>query len=153
MVPQDSPPKPCAQLSLPPYVPHAPPISFFSTLSPTQYWVSSTEELSSSLCNFLHSPVIPSPLGPKYSPQHPFVSFVYVGFICYNFHVLACRHTKIVGLLTIFCKQFFCACNLSIQQISYSQLHYFIVISVNMKDKCSFRMVTIIFFPILQRTS
>ena len=30
--PQVSPPKPCAHLSLPPYVPHAPPISFFSIL-------------------------------------------------------------------------------------------------------------------------
>ena len=37
------PPKPCAHLSLPPYVPHAPPISFFSILSPAQYWVRSTE--------------------------------------------------------------------------------------------------------------
>ena len=41
--PQVSPPKPCAHLSLPPYVPHAPPISFFSILSPAQYWVRSTE--------------------------------------------------------------------------------------------------------------
>ena len=38
-----SPPKPCAHFSLPPYVPHAPPISFFSILSPIQYWVRSTE--------------------------------------------------------------------------------------------------------------
>ena len=37
------PPKPCAHLSLPPYVPHAPPISFFSILSPAKYWVRSTE--------------------------------------------------------------------------------------------------------------
>ena len=35
--------KPCAHLSLPPYVPHAPPISFFSILSPAQYWVRSTD--------------------------------------------------------------------------------------------------------------
>ena len=41
--PQISPPKPCAHLSLPPYVPHAPPISFFSILSPAQYWMRSTE--------------------------------------------------------------------------------------------------------------
>ena len=32
--PQVSPPKPCAHLSLPPYVQHAPPIRFFSILSP-----------------------------------------------------------------------------------------------------------------------
>jgi hypothetical protein len=40
-----SPPKPCAHFSLPPYVPHVPPISFFSILSPAQYWVSSTDIL------------------------------------------------------------------------------------------------------------
>jgi hypothetical protein len=37
--PQDSPPKPCIRLSFPPYALHAPPISFFSILSPEQYWV------------------------------------------------------------------------------------------------------------------
>ena len=36
-------PKSCAHLSLPPYVPHAPPISFFSILSPAKYWVRSTD--------------------------------------------------------------------------------------------------------------
>ena len=39
--PQVSPPKPCVCLSLPPYVPHAPPISFYSILSPAQYWMRS----------------------------------------------------------------------------------------------------------------
>jgi hypothetical protein len=46
--PQASPPTPCVPLSPPPYVPHAPPISF-----------------SSSLCNFFHSPVTSSLLGPN----------------------------------------------------------------------------------------
>ena len=41
------------------YVLHAPPISFFSILSPEQYWVRSTS-LSSSLCSFLHSTVTSS---------------------------------------------------------------------------------------------
>ena len=41
--PQVSPPIPCAQLSLPPCVPHALPISFFPILSPALYWVSSTD--------------------------------------------------------------------------------------------------------------
>ena len=41
--PQVSPPKPCVQLSLPPHVPHVPPISFLSILSPAQYWVRSKE--------------------------------------------------------------------------------------------------------------
>ena len=41
--PPVSPPKPCAQLSPPPYAPHAPPISFFSILPPAQYWVRSTD--------------------------------------------------------------------------------------------------------------
>ena len=31
--------EPCAHLSPPPCVPHAPPISFFSILPPAQYWV------------------------------------------------------------------------------------------------------------------
>ena len=37
------PSKPCAHLSLPPYVPHSLPISFFSILSPAQYSVRSTD--------------------------------------------------------------------------------------------------------------
>jgi hypothetical protein len=41
--PQVSPPKPCTRPSPPPYVPHAPAISFFLILSLTQYWVSSTD--------------------------------------------------------------------------------------------------------------
>ena len=40
---QVSPPKPCAHLSPPLNVPHAPPISFFSILSPAHYWVRSTD--------------------------------------------------------------------------------------------------------------
>ena len=35
-------PKPCTRLSSPPYALHAPPISFFSILSPEQYWASIT---------------------------------------------------------------------------------------------------------------
>jgi hypothetical protein len=42
--PQVSSPKPCMRLSSPPYVQHAPPISFFSILSPEQYWVRITTE-------------------------------------------------------------------------------------------------------------
>ena len=41
-LPQVSPTKPCIRLPYPPYMLHAPPISFFSILSPEQYWVSST---------------------------------------------------------------------------------------------------------------
>ena len=37
--PQVSPPKPCTHLSSPPYMLHAPPVSFFWILSPEQYWV------------------------------------------------------------------------------------------------------------------
>jgi hypothetical protein len=39
---QVSSPKPCTHLSPPTYALHAPPISFFLILSPTQYWVEST---------------------------------------------------------------------------------------------------------------
>jgi hypothetical protein len=40
---QVSPPKPCILLSFPPNVLHEPYISFFSILSPEQYWVRSTD--------------------------------------------------------------------------------------------------------------
>jgi len=42
-LPQVTPPKPCIRLSSPPYTLHAPPISFFSILSPEQYWVRTTD--------------------------------------------------------------------------------------------------------------
>ena len=38
--------KPILRLSSPPYARHAQPISFFSILSPAQYWVSSTNHLA-----------------------------------------------------------------------------------------------------------
>ena len=41
--PQVSPPKPSICLSSPPYALHALPISFLSSFSPEQYWVSSTD--------------------------------------------------------------------------------------------------------------
>jgi hypothetical protein len=41
--PQVSPPKPCTRLSSHPHALHALPISFFSILSPEQYWVGSTD--------------------------------------------------------------------------------------------------------------
>jgi hypothetical protein len=37
--PEVSPPRPCIRLSSHPHALHAPPISFFSILSPEQYWV------------------------------------------------------------------------------------------------------------------
>ena len=49
--PQVSIPKPCIHLSSPPYVLHAPPISFFSIWSPKQYlWT-----LSNASANYLYS--------------------------------------------------------------------------------------------------
>ena len=44
--PQVSPLEPCAHLSPPSYAPHALPISFFSILSPAQYWVWSADYLA-----------------------------------------------------------------------------------------------------------
>ena len=41
--PQISPPKPCKHLNSSPYALHVPPISFFSILSPENYWVSNTD--------------------------------------------------------------------------------------------------------------
>jgi len=59
---QVSPPKPCIRLSSTLYALHAPPISFFSILSPEKVLGEQYRSLSSSLCSFLHSPVISSPL-------------------------------------------------------------------------------------------
>ena len=44
--PPVSPPRPYAPSSPHPYAPHAQPISFFSILSPAQYWVRSTNHLA-----------------------------------------------------------------------------------------------------------
>ena len=44
--PPVSPPRPYAPPSPHPYAPHAQPISFFSILSPAQYWVRSTNHLA-----------------------------------------------------------------------------------------------------------
>ena len=44
--PPASPPRPYTPRSPPPYTPHAQPISFFSILSPAQYWVRSTDHLA-----------------------------------------------------------------------------------------------------------
>ena len=66
--PQVSPPKPCIRLSSPPYVLHAPHISFFSILSPEQYWVSTIINLL--IMYFSSLPCHLFPLRFKYSPQH-----------------------------------------------------------------------------------
>jgi hypothetical protein len=47
-------------------VPYAPPISFFSILPLAQHWLGKKyRSFSFSLCNFLHSPVASSLLGPN----------------------------------------------------------------------------------------
>ena len=59
---------------LSPYVPYAPPISFFSIWSSEQYWVSSTDH---SAPHYIVSP-LPCylvPLRPKHSPQHPILIY------------------------------------------------------------------------------
>ena len=53
--PQFSPPKPCIHLSFPPYVLHVPQVPFFEIWSTEKLLVKSTDQLSSSLCSFLHS--------------------------------------------------------------------------------------------------
>ena len=63
--PQVSPP-----ISTPPYALHAPPISFFSILSPGEYWVRNTDH-SAPHCAVSSTPWYPVPPRPKYSPQHP----------------------------------------------------------------------------------
>src|SRR5215469_9468110 len=58
--PRVSPLKPCAHLYPPPYVPHAPPISFFSILPPAQYWVRSKDPKASHYVIF-SIPLLPRP--------------------------------------------------------------------------------------------
>ena len=53
-----------------PYAPHAQPISFFSILSPAQYWVSSTNHLAPRYA-ISYIPRYLVPPRSKYSPQHP----------------------------------------------------------------------------------
>ena len=52
-----------------PYAPHAQPISFFSILSPTQYWVSSTNHLAPRYA-ISSIPPLPRLSKAKYSPQY-----------------------------------------------------------------------------------
>jgi len=52
-----------------PYTPHAQPISFFSILSPAQYWVRSTDHLAPRYA-ISSTPLLPRPPRSKYSPQH-----------------------------------------------------------------------------------
>jgi len=54
--PQVSPPKPCMRLSSHPWALHAQPISFFSILSPEQYWVTSTEVFTMKIQNMEKRP-------------------------------------------------------------------------------------------------
>jgi hypothetical protein len=56
--PQVSPPKPCTSLSPPPSALHVPPISFFSILSPKQYWVSTYHKAP-------HYVICSTPLSPR----------------------------------------------------------------------------------------
>ena len=69
LLPPVSPPRPYTPPSPHPYAPHALPISFFSILSPAQYWVRSSNHLASryaisSIPRYLFPP------RSKYSPQH-----------------------------------------------------------------------------------
>ena len=56
--PPVSPPRPYTPTSPHPYAPHAQPISFFSILSPAQYWVRSTNHLAPRYAISSISPVI-----------------------------------------------------------------------------------------------
>jgi len=62
------PPKPCMHLYSAPYVLHAPSVSFFSILSPEQYWVSSTDHEAPHYVSFA-IPLLPFPLSPNIRPN------------------------------------------------------------------------------------
>jgi len=63
-----------------PYAPHAQPISFFSILSPAQYWLRSTSHLSP---RYAISTIPPLPRAPKskYFPQHPVLKHPHPPFL------------------------------------------------------------------------
>jgi len=67
---QVSPPNPCISLSYPPYVLHAPLTSFFSILSPEQYWVSTDHEYLHYVSNRLHGVIFQKTLIIINSLQH-----------------------------------------------------------------------------------
>ena len=56
--PPFSPPRPYTPPSPHPYAPHAQPISFFSILSPAQYWMRSTDHLAPRLYNDMYMNLI-----------------------------------------------------------------------------------------------
>jgi hypothetical protein len=67
-----------------PYAPHAQPISFFSILSPAQYWVRSTNHLApryavSSILRYLLPPMS------KYSPHHHVLKHIQKSYIEENY--------------------------------------------------------------------
>ena len=68
--PQVSPLKPCIRHSSPPYALRAPPISFFSILSPEQYWVRSTDQ-SAPHYAASSTTLLPVPPRHEYSAQQP----------------------------------------------------------------------------------
>jgi hypothetical protein len=57
--------KPCVHLSSTPYALHAPPIPFFSILSPEQYLVTGRDHQALHYVVFIHSPVTSSLLSPN----------------------------------------------------------------------------------------
>jgi hypothetical protein len=60
LIPSGFPPKPCTRLSPPPYMLNAPPIWFFSILSPAQHWVRSTDHEGPNYEVF-STPLLPRP--------------------------------------------------------------------------------------------
>jgi hypothetical protein len=80
---------------------HVPPISFFSILSPAQYWVSST--LSSSLCGFLLYYVTSSLLGPHIPcSMLPYTTYCIRLAILGNLHKYLCYTSIMAVFILIF---------------------------------------------------
>ena len=67
-------------LSPHPYAPHAEPISFFSILSPAQYWLRSTNHLAPRYAISAFPRYLVPPRS-KYSPQHPVLKHPQLPFL------------------------------------------------------------------------
>jgi len=78
--PPVSPPRPCTPPSPNPYALHVQPISFFSILSPAQYWVRSTSHLAPRYVISSIPPLLVPPRS-KYFPQHPVLKHPQLPFL------------------------------------------------------------------------
>ena len=119
------PPRPYTPPSPPPYRPHAQPISFFSILSPAQYWVRSTNHLAPRYAISFHSPVTSSLLETKrvalISQINFWISILHVNVS--NSHCVHHQESSTVHTAIGICHTSFADCLLSVHHQESSTVH------------------------------